>query len=65
MKRIVEDLAKLQAEINREWENYKQALTTNMKSAEIKEIYLRIKNLEKEIDILMNSVNKRRSNKQK
>ena len=57
MKKTLEDIDQLQTQINLEWHNYKEAIIENKKLVEIQLIYLRIKDLEKRLDILMRPAN--------
>jgi len=57
VRKTLSDLDKLQALINCEWQEYKQAITQNKKFEEVKVIYMHIKELEKQADALMPKAN--------
>jgi hypothetical protein len=57
-KNILHKLDMLQAQINSEKEKYKKAIENNQKFEDVKVIYLKIKELEKEATTLMQHANK-------
>ena len=58
MKASLNELDKLQAQINSEKKKYKEAIHNNQQFEDVKVIYLKIKSLEKEANELMTHVNR-------
>jgi hypothetical protein len=63
MKKTLDDLDKVQSQINTEWNNYRKAIIENKSLADVRKLYIHIKELEKQIDILMKRANELHSHK--
>jgi len=57
MEKTLSDLDKLELLINSQWTMYKQAIKDNKSFEEVKSIYLKIKDLQKQADVLMQKAN--------
>jgi hypothetical protein len=57
MEKTLEELSKIQTQIHLETYRYKQAIRNNEKFEDVKVIYLKIKELQKTADALMQSAN--------
>jgi hypothetical protein len=58
MKKTLDELSKIQNQINLETDRYKEAIRNNQNFEDVKVIYLRIKVLQKAVDVLMQNANK-------
>ena len=63
MKETLDNLDKVQSQINTEWDNYRKAIIENKSLADVRKLYIHIKELEKQIDILMRRANMLHSHK--
>jgi hypothetical protein len=59
MEKSLSDLSILQSQINEELARYKQAILENQKLADVKIIYVRIKELQKELNQVSDRIHKK------
>jgi len=57
MEKTLDELSKIQNEIHLETDRYKEAIRNNQNFEDVKVIYLKIKELQKAADVLMQRAN--------
>jgi hypothetical protein len=57
MKKTLDELSKIQNQIHLETDRYKEAIRNNQKFEDVKVIYLKVKELQKVADALMQRAN--------